>query len=50
MDHNECVSDYTDLCSSFSDGKGWYVLGRRFYSVILECEEKENCRRLQMAG
>ena len=46
MDYNECVSDYTDLCLSTTDGG----VGRRLYSVILECDEEENCRCLALAG
>ena len=45
-EHNECVSDYTDLCLGTVDGGE----GRRMYSVILECEVEENCRRLVLHG
>lgn len=41
-EHNECMSDYTDLA-----GGQW---GRRFYTVILHCEAKENERRLVLPG
>ena len=41
-EHNDCVSDYTDL------GLGEY--GRRLYSVILHCELEENIRRLTLPG
>ena len=41
-DHNDCMSDYTDL------GRGEHA--RRFYTVILECEQAENERRLVMSG
>lgn len=43
VEYNDCVSDYTDL--ALSDEKG---PGRRLYSIILECELEENCRRLVM--
>jgi hypothetical protein len=49
MGYNECVSDYTDLCLSFSGGNGGHAVGRRFYSVILECEEEKR-RRLVLTG
>ena len=39
-EHNECVGDYTDLCLGEH--------GRRFYSVVLHCEQEENIRRLKM--
>ncbi|KAK5135117.1 hypothetical protein LTR08_005642 [Meristemomyces frigidus] len=41
-EHNECVGDYTELALSEH--------ARRFYSVILHCEAKENERRLMMPG
>ena len=37
-EHNDCVSDYTDLMLGDH--------GRRFYTVILHCELEENIRRL----
>ena len=46
MEYPECVSDYTDLCLSPERGG----LGRRFYSVILECDAEENERRLGLPG
>jgi broad-specificity NMP kinase len=45
-ENNECVSDYTDLCVSTVD----CGVGRRLYSVILECELEENERRLVLPG
>lgn len=41
-EHNECMGDYTDL------ELGEH--GRRFYSVVLECDEDENIRRLTSPG
>ncbi|KAK3645617.1 hypothetical protein LTR56_009057 [Elasticomyces elasticus] len=39
-EHNECMGDYTDLA----------LEGRRFYSVILTCDQAENERRLVAEG
>ncbi|EMC94813.1 hypothetical protein BAUCODRAFT_124404 [Baudoinia panamericana UAMH 10762] len=41
-EHNECMGDYTNLALGED--------GRRFYSVILHCEEAGNEHRLAMAG
>lgn len=41
-EHDECMGDYTDLAL--------YPTSRRFYSVVLECEEGENVRRLECVG
>ncbi|KAK4552212.1 hypothetical protein LTR86_010566 [Recurvomyces mirabilis] len=41
-EHNDCMGDYTDLALGED--------GRRFYSVILHCEQAENERRLQLPG
>ncbi|KAK4952632.1 hypothetical protein LTR10_009438 [Elasticomyces elasticus] len=39
-EHNECMGDYTNLA----------LEGRRFYSVILTCDQAENERRLVAEG
>lgn len=41
-EHDECLGDYTDLAL--------WPTNRRFYSVVLECEEAENVRRLESEG
>jgi len=41
-EYNECVGDFTDLALGEH--------GRRFYSVVLHCQEDENERRLVMPG
>lgn len=41
-EHNECMGDYTDLALGEH--------GRRFYSVVLHCEQAEKERRLVADG
>ncbi|KAK4635950.1 hypothetical protein CLAFUW4_01321 [Fulvia fulva] len=40
--YDECVGDYMDLAL--------WPTNRRFYSVVLECDEGENVRRLESEG